>query len=126
MPYAEYATLPACLVCLYPCGPSLFTVKQQMSRLGLLRRNLDRSMLGAEIGPFFSPVVPRSEGWRTIVVDSADAEELRRRARTHDAQVVRDNAHRIEDVDAVWTGQPLDELCRRMTVAEVFEANALV
>ena len=82
-----------------------------MDRYECLRQGLDKSMRGVEIGPFFSPIVPKADGWQTIVVDYSDGEELRERARKHVAEVIRSSVNRIEDVDAVWRGEPIDELC---------------
>jgi SAM-dependent methyltransferase len=86
-----------------------------MTREQLLRRSLDKSrMAGIEIGPFFNPLLPKAEGWRTTVVDYADETELRAIAANHSAPVIRENAHRIEPVDIVWNREPLDELCLRL------------
>lgn len=66
-------------------------------------------MTGLEIGPWYSPVAPKADGWKTIVVDYQDQAALRRDALNHTSENIRKNADRIEAVDIVWTGQPLDE-----------------
>ncbi len=58
-----------------------------------------------EIGGSFAPIVPKSQGWNTRVVDHASKEELVTKYRSH-ANV---DVSRIEDVDVVWTGGPLHE-----------------
>lgn len=65
-------------------------------------------MRGIEIGPFFSPIAPRLDGWNTTIVDFQDGDGLRKLARDHTAEVIRSKVDVIEDVDLVWTGQPLD------------------
>ncbi|MEI9404181.1 class I SAM-dependent methyltransferase [Mesorhizobium argentiipisi] len=80
-----------------------------MQRLDQLRRHLDKeTMIGIEIGPFFNPVAPKSEGWNTVVVDTQDGQALRAAARNHTEEVIRQRVGNIEDVDIVWSGQPLD------------------
>jgi len=79
-----------------------------LSRQDMLLRGLDReSMVGLEIGPWYSPIAPKAQGWRTFVVDFTTGEELREKARTHVAEAIRAAAHLVEDVDVVSTGQNL-------------------
>lgn len=60
------------------------------------------AMRGIEVGPSFSPFVPKASGAEVLVVDHADAETLREKYRAHGVDL---NA--IEDVDFVWSGGPL-------------------
>lgn len=78
----------------------------------LLMLDLDKAtMIGVEIGPFYSPMAPKSEGWRTTVVDFTDTAALRATAATHTAALVRASQGRVEEVDVVWRGDPLDVPC---------------
>lgn len=82
-----------------------------MMRFDELLRNLDKStMVGVEIGPFYSPVAPKAHGWKTTVIDFQDGEALRAAARNHKVEAIRKRADQIEDVDIVWSGEPLDTL----------------
>lgn len=66
----------------------------------------DRDWRILEIGPSHAPIAPRSDGWKTTVVDHADRESLV-------AKYARDSTvdtSRIEQVDVVWTGGSLDAL----------------
>ncbi len=72
-------------------------------------------MVGVEIGPFFNPVAPKAAGWRTTTIDFQDGDKLREVAKNHDAEVIRNMAGAIEDVDIVWTGEPLDEVTLKKT-----------
>lgn len=61
--------------------------------------------IGLEIGASYSPVAPKKAGYRVEVLDHADAITLREKYRGHNVDI-----SNIEDVDYVWSGQPLDEL----------------
>jgi SAM-dependent methyltransferase len=65
---------------------------------------LDRSMRIVEIGPSFNPIVPKSQGWQTTIVDHASQTDLQELYRLH--RVATD---RIEEVDVVWSGGTLAE-----------------
>ena len=67
---------------------------------------LDRRGVGLEIGPSFSPIAPKSDGFSVEVLDHATAAELREKYRGHRNVDV----SRIEEVDHVWRGEPLDQL----------------
>ena len=67
---------------------------------------LDRRGVGLEIGPSFSPIAPKADGFAVEVVDHATAAELREKYRGHRNVDV----SRIEEVDHVWRGEPLDQL----------------
>lgn len=81
-----------------------------MSRFDDLRRNLDKTMRGIELGPYYSPIAPKKYGWNTTVVDFRDAAALRAEARNHKADGIRMRESLIEEVDIVWRGEPLDTL----------------
>jgi SAM-dependent methyltransferase len=74
-----------------------------MERSGKILCEIDRSAKILEVGPSYSPVVPKSAGWQSWSVDHSSAEELRRIYTGHDVDV-----SRIEDVDFVWTTGPMD------------------
>lgn len=81
-----------------------------MDRRTILLQGIDKTNArGVEIGPFFSPMAPKKEGWNTVVVDFTDGEELRRIAAKHPSEAMQKMAVNIEDVDVVWQGEPIDE-----------------
>lgn len=63
---------------------------------------------GLEIGPSFSGVAQKRMGFNVEILDHADAETLRKK---YAAQGV--DVSRIEEVDHVWSGEPLQELTGR-------------
>ncbi len=62
-------------------------------------------MRGLEIGPSFRPSAPKAEGWNIETIDHATREQLIEKYRPHNVDLTK-----IEPVDWVWEGQPLDEL----------------
>ncbi len=76
-----------------------------MERLDKVRCLLDRQMKGLEIGPSFNPIAPKAEGWKVETIDHATREQLVEKYRPLGVDV-----SKIEDVDWVWKGEPLDEL----------------
>jgi hypothetical protein len=81
-------------------------VNSPSPRTLLIRKHFTPSQLGAEIGPFHSPLCPKSEGFNCLVVDAFSREQLLKDY-AQDTYVM-DRAGSIEDVDIVST-QPLGE-----------------
>lgn len=79
--------------------------KEGLSRNEKVLHGLNTTGLGLEIGPSFSPVASKREGYRVEILDHADAETLKEKYQGHGVNI--DN---IEAVDYVWSGQSLDEL----------------
>jgi hypothetical protein len=59
-----------------------------------------------EIGPAFAPLAPRSEGWDVCVVDHVTRAEL---VEQYAGPLHAVDTGRIEEVDVVWQGGPLNE-----------------
>lgn len=68
---------------------------------------VNRNGLGLEIGPSYNPIAPKKEGFNVHILDHASAEELRAKYMGHGVNVAN-----IEEVDFVWSGEPLSELIR--------------
>ncbi|MCJ2022357.1 class I SAM-dependent methyltransferase [Methylobacterium sp. E-065] len=68
-----------------------------MDRTQRLLRSLTKSARIIEIGPSFSPLAPKRDGWNTLVVDHASHEELL-------AKYADQDIAQIEEVDCVWKG----------------------
>jgi SAM-dependent methyltransferase len=69
-------------------------------RREVVLKHLNLGGLGLEIGPAYSPLVPKSEGYRVETVDHVDARDLREKYRELDVS-------RIEEVDYVTGGRSL-------------------
>jgi SAM-dependent methyltransferase len=59
-----------------------------------------------EIGPSYSPIVPKADGWQTTVIDHATQAEILAKYQGMGVETV----DRIEEVDYVWKGEPLTTL----------------
>ena len=66
-----------------------------MTRNEQLASSFSRSMALIEIGASYNPIVPKSDGWNTTVIDHANRSELIKKY--HDQQIAN-----IEDVDIIW------------------------
>jgi hypothetical protein len=77
-------------------------VSGMVTRSDLILAVLDRSMSIVEVGPSFNPIVPKSEGWQTTIVDHAGKADLQTLYAQH--KVATD---RIEEVDIVWSSGAL-------------------
>ena len=69
-----------------------------MTREELIRCHFSRSMHLMEIGPSYSPILPKAEGWQTTVVDHAVQPDLVAKYSAMGVATV----GRIESVDFVW------------------------
>lgn len=73
-----------------------------MTRDELLLAGISKESRVIEIGPSYSPLAPKREGWNTFIVDHTTREELVAKYREHGKDV-----DRIEAVDYVWQGGSL-------------------
>ena len=74
-------------------------------RIGKTFSLLQRDGLGLEIGPSHKPIAPKRAGYNVEIVDHLSADELKKKYTGHNV-----NLDNIEEVDYVWSGQPLSEL----------------
>ena len=74
-------------------------------RVDILREGIGQTDKIVEIGPSFSPLTPKRDGWRCFTVDHADQERLVEKYR-HDPSV---DVAMIEPVDFVWTEAALSD-----------------
>jgi SAM-dependent methyltransferase len=76
-----------------------------VDRVAKILFGIERGMRVLELGPSFSPIASKEEGWNVCTVDHAPRGELVEKYRD-DPSV---DTSRIEEVDVVWSGGPLDE-----------------
>jgi SAM-dependent methyltransferase len=77
----------------------------KMSREDKALYAVNRKGLGLEIGPSHNPIAPKKRGFNVHILDHATAADLRSKYDGHGV-----NLDNIEEVDFVWTGQPLTAL----------------
>lgn len=75
-----------------------------MTRNEKILSRIKRDMKIMEIGPSFSPVLMRADGWNVRSLDHCTADELRRKYAVHEEVDV----SRIQEVDFVWRDGPLE------------------
>lgn len=84
---------------------------------------LDGLVLGAsrilEVGPSFSPVAAKRDGWTTTVVDHCDRDDLIKKY----GAVVSLNIDAIEEVDIVWRGGSLAD---QLSVSDLGRYDAII
>lgn len=76
-----------------------------MTRKDKVFASIDPKGLGLEIGPSHNPLAPRRKGFRVEIVDHLDRAGLIEKYRQHNVDL-----DAIEEVDHVWSGEPLSEL----------------
>ena len=68
----------------------------------LLISGITRNDKGLEIGPFFNPIAPKRDGWKTTVVDILPRRGLMKTIDTKTKLNHPTIGNYIEDVDIVW------------------------
>jgi SAM-dependent methyltransferase len=74
-----------------------------MDRTQRLLRSLTKEARLVEVGPSFSPLAPKRDGWNTFVIDHASRDDLVAKYSAHHGV----DTSRIEAVDFVWQGGSL-------------------
>lgn len=75
-----------------------------MTRNEKILAGISRSMKILEIGPSYSPVLTRNDGWNVYSLDHCSADELRRKyAGERNVDI-----SRVQDVDFIWRDGPLE------------------
>jgi hypothetical protein len=90
-----------------------------MGRLAKIRKNIDKSKKGIEIGPFHSPIAPKSEGFQTTILDFQSKDELIKKVKeinTIDPSAL----NLIEDVDVVGSASEIYELIQKLKIGGDF------
>ena len=91
-----------------------------ITREEILLHGIDKRSLGLEIGPSHCPVAAKREGFNVRVLDHLDAEGLRAKYADHGVDVAA-----IEEVDYVWSGQPLEELVGETRFAWIIASHVI-
>ncbi|MBO3276233.1 methyltransferase domain-containing protein [Pseudomonas schmalbachii] len=85
-----------------------FTPSQNLSRNEKVLFGCNLRGIGLEIGASYCPVAPKSQGFNVHVLDHADASTLKEKYKNQNVDI-----RKIEEVDYVWSGQPLHELTEK-------------
>ncbi len=90
------------------------------TREEILLNGIDRRSLGLEIGPSHCPVVDKGDESNVRVLDHLVAAGLRAKNADPSADVAA-----IEEVDSVWSGQPLEELVGEARFAWIIASRVI-
>lgn len=93
-----------------------------MNRFQLLRANKSRDALGLEIGPSWSPIFPKKEGWNIRSIDVFDQQALIERA-SQDPSIGERIAN-IEPVDYIYKGSLLEAVKAGLSADEQARVEA--
>ncbi|NNN14019.1 MAG: methyltransferase domain-containing protein [Acidimicrobiaceae bacterium] len=98
------------------------------TRLGGTTRDLkkafaiaDPSGKGLEIGPSHNPIAPKRDGYDVEIVDHLNQDQLREKYADQGV-----DTSKIEPVDFVWNGEPLDQLVRKKSHYDWIVASHLM
>jgi SAM-dependent methyltransferase len=91
-----------------------------MDRQTELLKHISKEARGIEIGPYFSPLAPKREGYNCLSLDVFDTETLTHRA-TMDPSVPQEKVDHIEAVDLVGSAVTIDALCQASGVELGFD-----
>ncbi|EQD27294.1 Methyltransferase type 12 domain protein, partial [mine drainage metagenome] len=81
----------------------------------------DPSGKGLEIGPSHNPIAPKRDGYDVEIVDHLNQDQLREKYADQGV-----DTSKIEPVDFVWNGEPLDQLVRRKSHYDWIVASHLM
>jgi hypothetical protein len=95
-----------------------------MDRSEIALRHINRDGRGLEIGPSYSPLVPKAGGARVEIVDHAERTELIAKYRAYG--IDEERLARIETVDYVWQGGSLLTLIPERGVFDYVVASHLL
>lgn len=93
---------------------------QFLTRERILLHDIDKRSLGLEIGPSHRPVAAKRDGFNVRVLDHLDAAGLRGKYADHGVDIAA-----IEEVDYVWSGQPLEALVGDTRFAWVIASHVI-
>jgi len=80
-----------------------------MDRRDIIREFARKEGRGVEIGPYFAPIVPKSDGWNVLTLDVFDRVKLRELAAA-DSNIPPSSIPNIEEVDLLGPAHRLGEL----------------
>ena len=80
-----------------------------MTRRDRILKNVSTDQRGIELGPWFSPLASKREGYQCLSLDIFETETLRSRARL-DQHITAEQAAAIEDVDIVGSSVAIGDL----------------
>jgi predicted SAM-dependent methyltransferase len=91
------------------------------SRVQKALNYVDKNSLGLEIGPSHNPLAMKKDGYKVHILDHASKQQLIAKYMQHNV-----NTDNIEEVDFVWSGEPLTELIGKESCYEWILASHVI
>ncbi len=91
-----------------------------MSRRDEILKHAAKDARGIELGPYFSPLAAKRDGYNCLYLDVFDTETIKRRAAA-DPFLTPEQAAQVEPIDLVGDAMRIDELCRDAGETEPFD-----
>lgn len=82
-----------------------------MNRREEILKHASKDARGIELGPYFSPLAAKRDGYNCLYLDVFDTETIKRRAAS-DPFLTAEQAAQVESVDLVGDAMRIDDLCR--------------
>ncbi|MGD9659345.1 MAG: class I SAM-dependent methyltransferase, partial [Methylocystis sp.] len=95
-------------------------MEQNMSRREEILKHAAKGARGIELGPYFSPLAAKRDGYNCLYLDVFDTATIKRRAAS-DPFLTPELAAQVESVDLVGDAMRIDELCRDAGETEPFD-----
>lgn len=83
-----------------------------MDRVSVLLENIDKTMLGVEVGPYFNPLVPKTEGYQSLSLDVFEQDVLFEKA-AKDPNIKSELIEKIETVELVGSATDIGDLVEK-------------
>ncbi|MBM3552940.1 MAG: class I SAM-dependent methyltransferase [Alphaproteobacteria bacterium] len=91
-----------------------------MSRRDDILKHAAKDARGIELGPYFSPLAAKRDGYNCLYLDVFDTQTIKRRAAA-DPFLTPEQAAQVEPIDLVGDAMRIDELCRDAGESEPFD-----
>lgn len=91
-----------------------------MTRRDRILKHVSTEHRGIEVGPWFNPLAPKRDGYRSLSLDVFDTETLRSRA-AQDPNISDEQAAAIEDVDLIGSSVAIGDLVAARGEAGTFD-----
>lgn len=91
--------------------------EEALDRHHELTKYLTKEQIGIEVGPWFSPIAPKREGYQCLALDLFDSETLREKAKI-DPFIPNDKISNIEEVDLVGSSIEIENIAEKNGLLE--------
>jgi hypothetical protein len=83
-----------------------------LDRFQEITKHITKDKIGIEVGPWSNPIVPKRDGYNSLVLDCFDAQTLREKAKA-DPYIPDEKIPNIEDVDLIGSSTEIADLAEK-------------